>query len=238
MVKGLIFDYGGTLDTRGRHWAHVIWEAYQSVGIPVTEEQFREAYVYAERTLARQPIIQPHDNFRTLMRKKLEIETKFLVEQGVWVPMSEEERQRMGTAAADYCYESARETVAESRETLLRLAKHYPMVLVSNFYGNIGTILQDFHLAEFFPHIIESAVVGVRKPDPAIYRLGVEAIGLQASEVLVVGDSYGKDIVPAKTIGCHAVWFEGPGWAPEQVDRTLPDAIITSLSELEAILKR
>ena len=48
-------------------------------------------------------------------------------------------------------------------------------MLVSNFYGNIQTILKDFGLYAFFDDIIESSVVGVRKPDPAIYRLGVEA---------------------------------------------------------------
>ena len=234
-VNALIFDYGGTLDTRGRHWAHVIWDGYKEARIPVTEEQFREAYVYAERALAKAPIVLPTDNFRDLMQKKLEVETQHLVEMGVWQP-TVEERRRLSDQVALYCYEQARLTVMESRETLLRLHEHYPMVLVSNFYGNIQTILQDFQLSEFFPQVIESAVVGVRKPDPAIYQLGVDAIGLPAEEVMVVGDSYGKDIVPAKRVGCQAAWFEGPGWAPEEVDRSLPDHIITHLSDLEKIL--
>ena len=51
MTKGYIFDYGGTLDTAGRHWGKVLWHAYSRHNIPVTEEQFREAYVHAERTL-------------------------------------------------------------------------------------------------------------------------------------------------------------------------------------------
>ena len=231
-IKALIFDYGGTLDTRGRHWAHVIWDGYKEARIPVTEEQFREAYVYAERALAKAPIILPSDDFRKLMQKKLEVETQHLVEMGVWQPCVEE-RRRLSDQVAEYCYQQARQTVMESRETLLRLHERYPMGLVSNFYGNIQTILRDFQLTEVFPQVIESAVVGVRKPDPAIYQLGIDALGLPAHEVMVVGDSYGKDIVPAKKIGCHAAWFEGPGWAPEQVDRSLPDLIITQLSDLE-----
>lgn len=58
------------------------------------------------------------------------------------------------------------------------LSKKYKLVLVSNFYGNIQTILKDFGLLDFFDEIIESSVVGVRKPDPAIYRLGVDAMDL------------------------------------------------------------
>ena len=73
-VRGIIFDYGGTLDTNGRHWANVLWEAYQYIGIDVSEEAFRQAYVYGERALARHSIIQPQDNFHTLLRKKVELE--------------------------------------------------------------------------------------------------------------------------------------------------------------------
>ena len=71
------------------------------------------------------------------------------------------------------------------------------MVLVSNFYGNIHQVLNEFDLDGLFDSIIESAVVGVRKPDPAIFTLGVKALGMAAEDTVVVGDSYTKDIVPA-----------------------------------------
>lgn len=231
-ISGLIFDYGGTLDTNARHWAHVLWEGYRHAAIPVTEEQFRQAYVFAERALAKSPIILPEDNFHVLLCKKVDIETRQLVEMGVW-STTEEQRQALSNQVADYCYEYARRTVAESRAVLIELSQRYPMALVSNFYGNIETILQDFNLSEFFPKIIESAVVGVRKPDPAIYQLGVDAIGLPAGEVLVVGDSYDKDIVPAKQVGCKAVWLKGEGWTQDEgQDASLADAIIYNLPEL------
>lgn len=231
-ISGLIFDYGGTLDTNARHWAHVLWEGYRHAAIPVTEEQFRQAYVFAERALAKSPIILPGDNFHVLLCKKVDIETRQLVEMGAW-STTEDQRQALNSQVADYCYEYARRTVAESRSVLVELSQRYPMVLVSNFYGNIETILQDFQLIGFFQKIIESAVVGVRKPDPAIYQLGVDAIGLPADEVLVIGDSYDKDIVPAKQIGCKAIWLKGEGWTQEEVqDTSLADAIIYNLPEL------
>ena len=51
-VRGVILDYGGTLDSRGVHWSEVIWKAYEASGVPVSKEQFRESYVEAERELA------------------------------------------------------------------------------------------------------------------------------------------------------------------------------------------
>lgn len=115
---------------------------------------------------------------------------------------------------------------------LERLKRDFPLVLVSNFYGNIHTVLEEFGLAGMFSDVIESAVVGVRKPDPRIFILGVNALGVEPDEVVVVGDSFTKDIVPAKKAGCHAVWLKGEGWTDEPQDESLPDAVITELSQL------
>ena len=51
-IRGVIFDYGGTLDTRGDHWSHILRQGWEHCGIKADEQQFRHAYVYAERALA------------------------------------------------------------------------------------------------------------------------------------------------------------------------------------------
>lgn len=71
------------------------------------------------------------------------------------------------------------------------------------------TVLKDFGIDGYFKKIIESAVVGVRKPDPKIFTLGVEALGFKPEEVLVFGDSYSKDIIPAEKAGCQVMWIKG-----------------------------
>lgn len=123
-----------------------------------------------------------------------------------------------------------------TRPVVEELSKKYKLVLVSNFYGNIQTILKDFGLLDFFDEIIESSVVGVRKPDPAIYRLGVDAMGFVAKNVLVVGDSFSKDVVPAKAVGCRVAWLKGEGWGGEVIDESVPDVIITNLAQLPVLL--
>lgn len=233
-IKAIIFDYGGTLDTGARHWANVLWEGFCQASVPVSETQFREAYVFAERALAKAPIICPEDNFHTLLLKKTNIETEELVRQKYWSP-SETERMAAVKTISDYCYNYAVKTLDTSRKVLEQLKKQYKLVLVSNFYGNIETILKDFNL-EYFEDVIESAVVGVRKPDPEIYRMGVRATSFPAEEVVVVGDSYGKDIVPAKIVGCKAIWMKGESWAPENTDETLPDAIVENITQVADLL--
>ena len=217
-IKGIIFDYGGTLDTNGVHWAHIIWDAYKKAGIPIAEEQFREAYVYGERFLALHPVISSDFNFHDLMEAKIKAEFDFLTEKGIL--QKNDLLQKQIAKIAGNCYEFAKKTVGESRKVIEELHEHYPLVLVSNFYGNIETVLNDFGIREFFCKIIESAVVKVRKPDPAIFMLGVKELGLAPEEVVVIGDSYSKDIVPAKECGCQTIWIKGRGWEEKEEEKT------------------
>jgi putative hydrolase of the HAD superfamily len=108
---------------------------------------------------------------------------------------------------------------------LATLAERYPMQLVSNFYGNVDEVLRDFDIRRYFNGIIESAVVGVRKPDARIFLLGCVALGLQPEEVLVVGDSLKKDILPARSIGCQTAWIKGRGWTADEDAATDPAQI-------------
>jgi len=127
---------------------------------------------------------------------------------------------------------------SHSDEVLTKLSEYYPMVLVSNFYGNIACVLKEFGFDKFFPQIIESAQVGIRKPDPRIFELGVEKLaGLRAEEVMVVGDSFYKDILPAQKAGCHTAWFKGEGWTKETYDESIPDMVITDLADLLKIIE-
>lgn len=234
-IKGVIFDYGGTIDTNSRHWAEVLWGAYETFQVPVTKPDFREAYVHGERTLARIPLVKPEHNFHDVLRIKTEIQINCLVEQGK-LDKAEAETKAYAVKVADACYQYVLDVLQHTRPVVKALSERYKLVLVSNFYGNIQTILKDFQLFSYFSDIIESSVAGVRKPDPAIYRLGVEAMGYPAENVLVVGDSFSKDVVPAKKVGCKVAWLKGEGWGNEETDDTLPDVVITDLPQLLSYL--
>lgn len=230
-IQGVIFDYGGTIDTNSRHWAEVLWEKYRELQVPVDKPVFREAYVHGERTLARQPLVKPEDNFYDVLRIKTRVQMDWLVENGI-LPREKAVAENYASRIADACYAYVLEVLKRTRPVVKTLSEHYKLVLVSNFYGNIQAVLKDFGLDGFFSRIVESSVVGVRKPDPAIYRLGVEAMGLPAGQVLVVGDSFSKDVVSAKKVGCKVAWLKGEGWGNEETDDSLPDVVITDLPDL------
>ena len=274
-IKGIIFDYGGTLDTRGDHWSEVLWQGYEHFGIGVAADEevepgvsihkqaFRDAYVYGERALAVNPIVTPDFHFEDILREKLILELNFLAgkelletgkddaekqaklgndsdasSESLLLSLSDSEIHQIAVDMAHYINAKTLDLLQENKQVLEHLKQAgYPMVLVSNFYGNINQVLKDAEIDGYFKEVIESAVVGVRKPNPAIFALGVCALDLPASQVLVVGDTYGKDIIPAHKLGCHTLWIKGLQWEEKQVDESIPDGIIRNLSEMEEFLK-
>ena len=237
MIKAILFDYGATLDTFGQHWGMVIWHAYEHLAIPVTEAQYRDAYVYGERTLGANDIIKPTDTFLKTLKVKINLQFDYLRDSNAWLP-DEVERAAKHDALVEYLYSGLQENMAHTRSVLARLSdKNIPMALVSNFYGNVEAVLSEMQLRGYFCDVIESAQVGIRKPDPRLYALGVEALRrqdatLHESEILVVGDSISKDILPAKSLGCKTAWFKGEGWKKEKVDEAIPDFIVMDLAQV------
>ena len=227
-IKGIIFDYGGTIDSRGVHWSEVIWRGYEQSGVQVDKSVFRDAYVYAERLLAKQPLVKPEYTFYDLMLVKVRHELLWLCEEGYF---HENEVEATAAAIAKYCDDSARACAEEARPTLETLVARYPLVMVSNFYGNLQSVLAEYDLLKYFNAVVESAVVGVRKPDSAIFQLGVDALGMNPGEVVVVGDSYSKDIAPAMSLGCKTIWLKGKGWG-EEPENDYDRCVIYKLDEM------
>ena len=228
-IKGIIFDYGGTLDTGGDHWSRVIRKGWDKAGVVADDALFREAYVYAERELERVEHILPEHDFSDVMKIKINIELGYLASHGHFPPAQVEEK---ANEIADYCYSIAKQNTESSKPVLEALSKKYPLVLVSNFYGNIETVLKDFGLISYFKKIVESAKEGVRKPDTRLLQIGIEALGFHPEEILVIGDSVKNDIDPAKKLGCQTLLLNGQGWD----DETLAPSQVGAINKLDEIL--
>lgn len=233
MLKGVLIDYGGTIDTNGRHWANVIWEAYERVKVNVTKEQFMNAYAFGERALAINPIIKPYHTFKDVLHLKLAQQLEFLLLNG------SAEADKIDEMVS-YCMEIVRGTIKRAKPTLDIIHAKYPMVLVSNFYGNIQAVLRDLHIDHYFNGVVESAIVGVRKPNPEIYRLGVAEIGLPPHECVVIGDSFKKDILSGKEAGCKTLWLNVDGFIEdlEGAGAEIADMQITDFSQVPAALEK
>lgn len=236
MIKGLLFDYGGTIDTNGLHWAVVLKNSYEKFDIQIPKDLFYLAYSYGERSLAINPIVQPSFTFLQVLCAKIEQQFNFLKENSIELDHSFVE------LIANDCNDFARRTVLDAKVVLEELAVDFPLVMVSNFYGNLNTVLEDFGIRHLFQYVVESAVVGVRKPNAAIYALGVEHLNFKPEECLVIGDSFSKDIIPGKETGCQTLWLNGIGWEDDDhlnaanTNSIVADGEIKDFSEVKTYL--
>lgn len=76
---------------------------------------------------------------------------------------------------------------------------------------------------ELFETVVDSGFVGVRKPDPAIYELTLERLGVDASATLFVDDME-INCDAARALGMQAVWFRSNAQAIPEIERVLADA--------------
>lgn len=229
MIHSIILDYGGTLDTNGDHWSHIIREGWQKANVVANEPIFRESYVFGERELERSIKILPHFNFSDLLKIKIRLELQYLASKGLLPPQDIEPKT---IEISDYCYNAAKEQIQKCLPILEKLSKDYPIVLVSNFYGNLEAVLKDFGIFKFFRKVIDSSKVGIRKPDPDIFKLAIKELGDAPSDILVIGDSYENDIIPAQKLGCQALWLKGKSW---NETREI-DSSVETISSLEDVL--
>ena len=90
-----------------------------------------------------------------------------------------------------------------------RLHKHYHTALLSNATPYLDTLLAEQELIDLFDLIVNSARVGLRKPDAAIYELTVERMGLEPAQCLFVDDKVRNTRV-AEGLGAYAEKVEQP----------------------------
>lgn len=231
-MKAVLIDFGGTIDTDGRHWYKVFKQAYSCAAPAIEDALLRQAYVYAERTLGKKPIINSQFTFCKTLETKLSLQTIFLRENGC--PVTEVQSKQM----LNSCYSVVTSNINKvARPELESLSERCPLVLVTNFYGNMNSVLKEFGIDRYFTGIVESAVEGVRKPNPDIFRLAVNRLGVLPADAVMIGDSLGKDILPAIEVGCKTIWLKGEQWEDESVSATCsPDFTITTLRGISKLL--
>ena len=102
--------------------------------------------------------------------------------------------------------DGAKEGLAALRATGARLG------VVSNADGSVGARLRDQEVLQVgsgmgvqVECIIDSGEVGVQKPDPRIFRIALDAMGIEPDRAWYVGDMPGIDVVGARAAGLHPI---------------------------------
>ncbi|MGH9874373.1 MAG: HAD family hydrolase [Pyrinomonadaceae bacterium] len=83
--------------------------------------------------------------------------------------------------------------------------------------GRLTESLEAAGISSCFDLLVDSHVVGHRKPDAAIFKLTLERLGLEAHEAVYVGDSYAHDALAARAVGLRAILLDPLDLQPESV---------------------
>lgn len=206
MIQGVIFDVGGTLIySNDDHFEHAnAWSAatfLRSQGFQLNAEEF----------------------------------TKHLVELRRSSPKGDKELRQINTTA-EHLQNVSREFGLElSQEMLVRLEhtfitpEAYGAIAIPNIQKVVRTLRERFKLAiisntrshvlieetvkhlglrEYFDPFVTSVSAGWRKPSPHIFQKVLDVWKVPLEQVVMIGDSPGKDIAGAKAVGMKTIWLK------------------------------
>ena len=170
---------------------------------PVSSERARE--IYLEGVFARLPdLARPAPPLRSVLSREL-------------VPVL----YPGGLGDRLWC-----QVIPGVREALARMTRlGLRMVIVSNADGSVERQLTDLALRSHFACVIDSHVVGVSKPDPAIFEISLARSGAERTRTLHVGDSYAADVLGARGAGIHPVLLDPHGHGTSLDCDALPDLL-------------
>lgn len=231
-TRGILLNYEGTIDTNGQHWGAILWHKFQKHIVGLDKFMFNKAYAYSEDVLAAEEVIKPTHVFLDVLVSKITQQFNYLARQGYGVDYSQIE------TIADECNQLAQRTLKKTKDILESLSSTFPVVLVSTFYGNLNAVLAEFGIRQYFADVIESRTSAMHF-NTEIYERGVDRLGYPAEECVAVGDSYNRDILPSKEIGCQTVWLNVEGWEEWGIDELgISDAEIKDFNQLPQLLER
>jgi putative hydrolase of the HAD superfamily len=210
-LKAVMFDAGNTVMLLNYG---VVTEALVTEGFDVDEAAVREAEYRArvclDQVLARRHSTEAPEIFRTYLR--------FICEgSGVpWGAAAEQAFSRM----AEYhrVHNLWDQPNPQSHSVLQTLRSHgFTLGMISNSNGWVERLITERGLRPYFHFVLDSRLVGVEKPDPRIFQIALNQVGIGSAEALYIGDLYSIDIVGPRAAGMRAILLDPAGlW--DQVD--------------------
>lgn len=112
--------------------------------------------------------------------------------------------------------------------------KKYPMAVASSSYPEIiELILEKTRLRKYFQAVVSSQEAGKSKPEPDVFLLAAQRLGLNPEDCLVIEDSE-NGIMAAHAANMSCIAFQGPGANPASQKEA--DAVVKSFDQLAMML--
>jgi putative hydrolase of the HAD superfamily len=238
-IRAVLFDFGGTLMYGRRDWTPVV-----ARGDDVLTENLRTQGMEINPSTFPLEFRRKLDEYFKQREKDL-LETTYvsvlrelLMDKGY-----EDVSNEVLRNALDSLFSITQSNWALEEDaipTLQRLrVKGYSLGIISNAGddADVQRLARGFGITEYFDFILTSAACSYRKPHPRIFELALSHWYCHPNEAVMVGDNLDADIRGAQEVGLYGVWISRRADPDmEKQERVRPDASLSSLSELPAIL--
>jgi HAD superfamily hydrolase (TIGR01509 family) len=104
--------------------------------------------------------------------------------------------------------------------------------IVSNSEGKLVELLSRVGLAHYFEHVLDSALEGVRKPDPEIFARALARMHVSAADTMYAGDIPNVDVDGARAAGLDAVLIDTLSHYPDYTGAPRFDSVAALLETL------
>jgi putative hydrolase of the HAD superfamily len=211
-VRAVLFDAGGTL-------IHVEGERVcRAAATAFDAGRFRRAEASAVATL--RAFVQERPESRDAERLPMYLDALLA---GLGLAEREARRRAAGAVAAEHrranLWSKRAEGAVVTLDSLRR--RGYRVAVISNADGRVRSLLEAAGLTPHLEFTVDSAEVGIEKPDPRIFHAATDRLNLPPSACAYVGDIYEIDVLGAERAGLEPVLI-GDAPAPESV-RRVPD---------------
>lgn len=185
MIKAIIFDLGGVLFTNGtKQFIEMVSDIYG-----VEKEKVKEVMDGELGSLYREAKIT-HDEFWQKVIEALDIKANSDELEQQWI--------------------HGYELIEGTRDLVQELAKKYKVYFLSdNVKERIDYISKRYNFLDWFEGGVFSHEVGIRKPNPQIYKLVLEKAHVKPNEAVFIDDKPSL-LVPAQEMGMLTFAFETP----------------------------
>lgn len=129
---------------------------------------------------------------------------------GAELPEDELER---AIEAYNNAYRDGRRAIPGAVEVLTWLREQgYILAVVTNGLTHVQQDKMEVcGITHLIDHLITAQDVGTVKPERAMFDVALERCGVEAQDALMIGDSWGSDIIGAQAAGLPAIWFNRRG---------------------------
>jgi HAD superfamily hydrolase (TIGR01509 family) len=111
-------------------------------------------------------------------------------------------------------------------------------IVTNNLLAEQQAKLEVCGLSPLVDEVVASHDVGCAKPDPRIFGIAIERLGVEPAHAVMVGDSWAADVLGARAAGIAAVWFNPLGEPCPEPEPALQLQTFVPAQEALAVLAR